>query len=418
MNEAIGGALRGSAARRTAVRGGRHLRRWLLGAVGLVVLALGAVYLGGGWYFSGLIGERLDASARLKAFNTHDYALSVVALQAGGVGSPSLITLRVPGASREAVTEGVWGVRAADGGFAQIGRITARSGGSVTREFHQLTGPPIVPGENLELVNDSFPEDPTAALGIPYTNVTYQGPLGAYPAWFIAGTRPDWAIIVHGDAMHRQDALEAIESMSRTGMPMLVITYRNDPGAPAAPDRRLGVGATEWLDLQAAATYALAHGARSLVLVGRSMGGAVVLSFLERSQLASHVKAVILDAPMSSFSRAIDNGAANFALPLGLKIPGSLVAWSKWLASRRYGVDWAAVDYLAQDSRLKAPILLFQGGADRLVPQSMSDRLAADRPDLITYVVTPGAGHLDSWNLDPQRYDADVESFVRANATS
>ncbi|HET7465417.1 MAG TPA: alpha/beta fold hydrolase [Candidatus Dormibacteraeota bacterium] len=383
-----------------------------MSAVAVVALLVAAVYAGGGWYLSGLIGDRLSASARLQAFDAHSYVLRVAELDASGNPLTGRITLQVPAGQREVVTDGVWGVRAPDGGFGQIGRITARSSDQVTREFHQLTGPPIRAGEKLELVNDSFPEDPTAALGIPYTNVSYQGPLGSYPAWFIAGTQPDWAILVHGDAMHRQDTLEVMGPIFKAGLPMLVITYRNDPGAPAAPDGLLREGATEWQDLQAAVSYALDHGAHNVVLVGRSMGGAVVLSFLERSELANRVRAVILDAPMSSFSKAIDYAAAHFQLPLGLTVPRSLVAWTKWIASERYGVNWAAIDYQAQDSRLKAPILLFQGGADELVPQSMSDQLAADRPDLITYVVTPGAGHLDSWNLDPDRYERYVEDFI------
>ncbi len=399
--------------------GRRHVRRWVLGGAGVLLLLAAAVYLGGGWYFSGLVGERLDVSARLKAWDTHDYKLGVTELAAGAGGAAATITLSYPAGSTEVVTDGVWGVRAADGGFGQIGRITARGSATVTREYYPLTGPAMRVGEKLELVNDSFPEDPTAALGIPYQNVSYQGPLGSYPAWFVAGTQPDWAIVVHGDAMHRQDALEVMGPLYRAGLPMLVITYRNDPGAPASSDHLLHYGATEWEDLQASVDYALQHGARNVLLVGRSMGGGVVLSFLERSQLASRVKGVILDAPMSSFSKAVDAyTASQVRLPLGLPVPDSLVATAKWIVSWRYGFDWQAADYLAGDSKLNAPILLFQGGADTLVAQSVNDRLAADRPDLVTYVVTPGAGHLDSWNLDPPRYEGYVQQFAAAHAAA
>jgi uncharacterized protein len=51
----------------------------------------------------------------------------------------------------------------------------------------------------------------------------------------------------------------------------------------------LRYGLTEWRDLAAAAQYALARGARRLLLVGYSMGGAIVVSFLEHSPLAARV---------------------------------------------------------------------------------------------------------------------------------
>lgn len=393
-------------------------RPWLRNIIGLALVLASAFYLGGGWYFSGeLAKSTFDAAAHRAAATRHSYSILVTSANMSASGGGS-VTMKVPSGSQELVTEGTWGVLAPDGAFGQIGHILGQTSGTITREFRQVTGPPIRPGERLELVNDSFPEDPLIALGLPFENVTYPGPLGSYPAWFIAGPAPDWAVLVHGDSLHRQDEMEMLAPIHRAGLPMLVIAYRNDPGAPPAPDGLVKYGQTEWQDLQAAVSYALARGARHVVLVGRSMGGGVVVSFLEHSSLAAQVKAVILDSPMLDFSRTVDYGASQKTLPvIGLPIPRSLVATAKGIASLRYGVNFASLDYLAADARLNAPILLFQGTADKTVPQATSDRLARDRPDLVTYVVTPGAGHLDSWNLDPVSYEDRVESFAAAHAT-
>jgi uncharacterized protein len=407
-----------TAAGRQLFPAGRRSRYagWLLGMVGMAVLLAGVFYGAGGWYFSGMLAESaLDAAALRAASASHSYTIPVLAVDTTMPGHTT-ITLRIPAQPPELVTEGTWGVQAADGGFGQIGHIEARGSGTVTRDFQQITGSPIRAGEELELNYDSFPENPASGLDISFQNVTFQGPLGRYPAWFIAGTSPSWAVLVHGKSLHRQDEMEEIAAIHRAGLPMLVITYRNDPGAPQDPSGMVRYGLTEWRDLEAAVSYALGHGAHRVLLVGRSMGGGVVVSFLEHSRLAPDVNAVILDSPMLDFSRTVDYGASQKSLPLvGLPIPGSLTAAAKWIAGWRYGVDWANADYLASDALLRAPILLFQGTGDKIVPLATSSQLAKDRPDLVTYVVTPGAGHLDSWNFDPVRYERYVESFATAH---
>lgn len=174
----------------------------------------------------------------------------------------------------------------------------------------------------------------------------------------------------------------------------------------------LRYGLTEWQDLAAAVQYALVHGAHRLVLVGYSMGGAIVVSFLERSPLAARVAGAILDSPMTDLGRAVDHGASRQTLPLvGLPLPQSLTDMAKWIAGWRYGVDWTSLDYLNGAAKLQAPILLFQGTADTKVPAATSDELAMTARD-VTYIRVAGADHLDSWNLDPARYDRAVQAFV------
>ena len=73
------------------------------------------------------------------------------------------------------------------------------------------------------------------------------------------------------------------------GWTSLVPTYRNDEDVPAGPDGRYNLGLSEWRDLEAAVDHAVRSGAQEVLLVGWSMGGAIVLQFLDRSPLADVV---------------------------------------------------------------------------------------------------------------------------------
>ena len=374
-------------------------------ALALVVVLAAVFYLGGGWYFSGrLYQQALSGAAKRAARPT--YNLTVVAV------TPATVTLGVPTDPGQLLTPGVWGLQWPTG-YGQVTRIMARGQATVTRAFHQLTGSPLAAGASVALDNKAFPGDPRVGLGIAFRNVSYQGPLGSYPAWLISGSTDTWAILVHGNAMDRLDTIKVVPALHRLGLPVLMISYRNDAGAPQDPSGMLRYGLTEWQDLAAAVQYALGHGARRLVLVGYSMGGGIVASFLERSPQAARVAGVILDSPMTDFSRAVDHGAARQTLPLvGLPLPQSLTDVAKWIAGWRYGVDWTSLDYLNGAAKLQAPILLFQGTADTKVPPATSDQLASLARD-VTYIRVAGADHLNSWNLDPARYDQAVQAFVR-----
>ena len=113
-----------------------------------------------------------------------------------------------------------------------------------------------------------------------------------------------------------------------------MITYRNDEEAPASPDGFYQFGETEWQDLEAAAQYALQQGAEELILVGYSMGGAIVTNFLYESTLAERVRGAILDAPALNFEALIDHGASQRG------VPSPLTAVGKFIAGFRFDIDW------------------------------------------------------------------------------
>lgn len=387
-------------ARRTTLA---RLIKWII----ILLVILGILFFGGGgWYFSNQL-YTLGLSGAARRSIKPSYTIPVAS-----VSSNSIVLDTSSSTPREAVTSGIWGLQW-PGGYGQISTIDNSTLRTIKRAFKLVAGSDPNPGQKVAIDTEAFPDNPKVAFGINYQQVSYKGPLGNYPSWFIPGSSTTWAITVHGNAMTLLDGMKAVPTLHSLGLPILMISYRNDPGAPESRSDLLRYGLTEWQDLQAAVGYALSHGAHHVVLLGYSMGGGIVANFLIRSPLASKVDAVVLDAPMLNFSKTVDFNASQMDLPLiGIPLPQSLTDSAKWISSLRFGVAWSQLDYLSKSNKFRAPILLFQGLNDKTVPPITSNELAADQPHLVTYVTTAGAGHLESWNFHPQKYDSELKSFL------
>jgi pimeloyl-ACP methyl ester carboxylesterase len=363
------------------------------------VLALLAVLLFAvAWYYSGLIESGL-----LKP----DYSPQELNLRVVRVGDARIVLTEREGGQVESIDDDeLWGLEG-ESGYGQVGDIVGESGGEVTREFSLLSGT-FEPGDYARLDSLAFRGDPSSARGIDFREVAVPSPLGGLPAWRVDGGAGAWVIFVHGWRSDREEALRVLPAVSSLGLTSLVMTYRNDEGAPRSPDGRIRWGETEWEDVEAAVQYALAEGAGSIVLYGYSMGGGIVLRFLEESELAPSVKAVVLDSPALDFGALVDFQAER------RHVPRFLTSLAKRFASWRFDVDWGATDHLAHAERVEAPILLFHGDDDDRAPIEVSERLAAERTDIVTLVVGRGAGHVRTWNVGPEAYETRVKGFLTA----
>jgi uncharacterized protein len=300
---------------------------------------------------------------------------------------------------------GVYGLEW-QGGRAVVGPILSEDEDTVTRRLREVDGY-LVPEMEVAFDPTVWAGDPTAALGIPSTTVPVEGEPGPMPAWFVPGRERTWAIVVHGINATPQTGLRVVPALHRAGLPALLITYREDLGAPPGPDGLHHMGLTEWRDLGAAARYALAHGARRLVLVGYSMGGAIVTQFMQRSPLAPRVAGLVLDAPVLDWQEVLSFNATRMGLPAFLSKP------VEWAIGARIDADWDSLDAIAHPEDFQLPILLFHGIEDEVVPISTSDDFAAGLPRRVTYFRVPEAGHTEEWNVDPRLYERRLGAFLR-----
>ncbi len=252
--------------------------------------------------------------------------------------------------------------------------------------------------------------DPMKALSLPFQTVTVETPLGGAEAWLVpaAATEVGRAIYVHGIAGAREDGYRALSILHEAGWSVLLMTYRNDATAPAAPEGSYGFGLTEWPDLEAAVTMmAPTDTDPKLLVVADSMGCAILGQFLTQSPLAARVQAVALDSPAVSFGAVIDHLSVQSGKPLP-----QLFSWTaKQFLPFKISLPFAQAEVAAALQAFPGPMFLAHGSADRIVPIGPSQALAAART-APTVTLWTGADHLGSYAEDPAAYRAAFQDFL------
>ena len=266
------------------------------------------------------------------------------------------------------------------------------------------------PKDPLEI---GYRGDPKTALGYDFETVDYTTELGPAEAWLVSAPTPSaappttWAIEVHGIGGIRENGYRQLSILHAAGFPALLITYRNDAGAPASNPPFYAFGLSEWRDLDAAVDYALQHGARHVIIVTESMGGGITGQFLAHSQRAGAVEALVLDAPAVDFNAVADWALDQYHLPLGDQLAGVATG----IASTWAPAPLETANVFDVIAKFPGPVFLSQGRADRLVPVTLTRRLVAARTGPTTYLETD-ADHLHSFKLEPQRFRAELTAFL------
>ncbi len=370
-------------------RGWLRRHRWAVGAA----VALAAVLIGIGvtsWHFASLV--------LVPDHTAWSDQVEIEALPAGR------IVLRQNEAS---LRPGYYGL-SWEAGHAVVGPVLTKGPDTVTRRLSDVRGY-LVPGTDAGLETNVYSGNPRQGRGLPFRAVDVRGELGPMPAWLIPSSGPAWAILVHGINDDREIGLRLAPALHQAGLTSLVISYRDDLGAPSSPDGMHHQGQTEWRDLEAAVRYALDHGARRLVLIGYSMGGALITQFMQRSPLAGEANALVLDAPALDWQEILSFNATRMGFPSFASLP------VEWAIDARIDVDWESLDAVEHPEDFQLPILLFHSLDDKVVPIETSDEFAEELPQWVTYYRVPEAGHTQSWNVDPALYEARLEKFLDEN---
>jgi len=196
-------------------------------------------------------------------------------------------------------------------------------------------------------------------------------------SWYFRAARADAPVVVffHGNAGDIGNHLPFAKFLIEAGYGVLAVEYRGYGGNPGTP-REAGLIA----DGRAAFAFVAAQGIpdSAIVLYGESLGTGVAV------QLAAehHVRAMILRSPYTSIAEV-----AALQLPY---IP------ARWLVRDRF-------DSLARIGANNAPLFIFHGAHDTLIPLALGRKLFAAAHEPKTWLTVEGAGHNDVQTPEAER---------------
>ena len=190
----------------------------------------------------------------------------------------------------------------------------------------------------------AFEPDPSAR-GLEFVDVDIAAPLGPCPAWFVR--RPGrhrgdtWALLVHGRGGTRREGLRLLPMLHALDLPSLVLSYRNDPEAPASPDGHYHLGDTEWLDVEAAVATPSRTGRGGSCSSGGRWGRRSPGRCWTGRRWRRGWRRVVWDAPLLDWRATLRQQARI------RRIPPALTGLTVGFTGRRIGIDFDRFDLLA-----------------------------------------------------------------------
>ena len=207
--------------------------------------------------------------------------------------------------------------------------------------------------------------------------------------WFLRGTdsargRTPGVLWFYGNGETIAAIWPVLRDFRPPGAALLVLDY---PGYGGSGGTATEAGLYEAGELAYAALAARPEvDPRRIVVYGRSLGSAVATYTAARHPVAG----LVLESP---FTSAREMSRQHYGI-----FPRSML---------RLGLD-----NLTRIRDIHAPLLLFHGSADLLVPPAMGQTVAAAAPGPVEVVLIEGAGHNETYAVGGRRYAEKLAAFV------
>jgi alpha-beta hydrolase superfamily lysophospholipase len=169
--------------------------------------------------------------------------------------------------------------------------------------------------------------------------------------------------------------------------------------------------------VDAAVGFARRRGARRILLMGWSMGGAIALQVSLNSAHGDAIAGLILESPVVDWRIVLDYQARALRVPAavsGLAIGALRSEWATPITRSGSAIPFDRLDVVSRADELRHPILILHSDDDGFVPSDASHDLVAARPDLVELQVFQVARHTKLWNYDQERWSESIRSWVTA----
>ncbi|MGB4778027.1 alpha/beta hydrolase family protein [Microbacterium sp.] len=304
--------------------------------------------------------------------------------------------------------------------YLKVGSVLASDANTVKRKLlTQVTGAASL---SADAAFSGWYYERPEELHLPFTLEHVPSAVGTCPAWLFpaddAVTEPIWVIQIHGRGTTRAECLRAVPVFRALGITSLLVSYRNDGEAPRSRAGTYTLGATEWRDVDAAIGWARHHGARRILLMGWSMGGAIALQVALGSAHRELIVGVVLDSPVIDWRTVLSYQGKALGLPApvtDLAIGALRTEWASAATRVDGSIPFDRLDMVARADELRYPILILHSDDDGFVPSSASHALAAARPDLVDLQVFTTARHTKLWNYDQRRWTDAISRWLRVH---
>jgi len=316
-------------------------------------------------------------------------------------------------AGKYPASEGLFAVRWGTSSAA-TDTIMGNENGRVTRNLIVLHGSPVLRSTVVEWSGQVF-AGPEAIGRVEHVALCGGGSM---PAWYFPATSGDgWVIHVHGSRVDRASPLRGVSGLPAGQYHSLVISYRGDGDGPAHPHGVSTLGLTEWLDIEPAIEFALQLGAKSITLMGWSMGGAMALLAAERSYLRHRIDRLVLVGPVTDWRAAIVHRVRSSGLP-GWIGKLTVEAMGSPRVARIVGcgqaIDFESLDWLRVRNRVTTPCLVIHSEGDDEIPFALSEQFARMN-ESVTIAKLPHALHTLEWNRSPQAFAEALDVWMLLN---
>ncbi|MFJ5695063.1 alpha/beta hydrolase family protein [Arthrobacter sp. NPDC093125] len=284
----------------------------------------------------------------------------------------------------------------------------------VERQIHPPGSGPGCLGPLVDWTPDVFFEP--SAVGGRFEEVDIPTAYGAAPAWLFEGKDTDtWVIHIHGSWTDRSIMFRDVHAFSPLGFTSLVPSFRSDLEVSPPQAESSHLGQTEWRDVESAVAYAVAHGARRIILSGWSMGGTIALLTAERSAHRDRIVGIVLVGPVTSWRKTITAGAARAGVPaVGAGLVMCLLQappFAKMLGLEE-PIDFNALEWVDVPNRVAVPTLVLHSSTDQEVPWEISAAFQRANPETVTLIPLPEAHHTQEWNASPRTFTNELTRWV------